>query len=190
MGHEEWKSIKGYEGLYQISNHGEIYSLRQHKMLKQSLNNKGYFRVALYDEGGNEKWWFAHRLVAEAFIPHTEDKDTVNHLDFNPQNNSVDNLEWTDRNGNMRYSAEAGRFNKTEEWKKQQTARARKDQGKSVLGRNIASGEYIVFECLNDTAKHGFTTSSVSQVCNGIRNSHKGYTFRFISEQEKENWNI
>lgn len=189
MGSVEWRDVVGYEGIYQVSNYGEVYSFRTNKILLQQLNNKGYYTISLYDKNGHIKKCFVHRLVAEAFIPHSEKYDTVNHLDFNPKNNNVENLEWTDRNGNMHYSAVAGHFRKEGEWKKKIVHKNRV-KGKSVLGRNLESGEYIFFECLNDSAKQGFTTSSVSQVCNGIRKSHKGYTFRFLTEEEEKNWKV
>lgn len=99
---EKWKDIKDYEGLYQVSNCGRIKSLinnnfkYKHKkeiILKQYLRT-GYMNVILYDFNGKPKTKRVNRLVAQTFIPNTENKPTVNHKDENKLNNCVDNLEW------------------------------------------------------------------------------------------------
>ena len=96
---EEWRDIKGYEGLYQVSNLGRAKSLkyRGHEgcigILTPRLDGKEYETVALYKEGKvrNTK---IHRLVAQAFIPNPNNYPQVNHKDENKINNNVSNLEW------------------------------------------------------------------------------------------------
>lgn len=111
---EYWKDIKGFEGLYQISNYGNIKSLgrkyeyigknqfektfkttRMHKeqLIKQIINAKGYYQVCLRKKY-KKKNFLVHRLIAEAFIPNPENKPTINHKDGNTLNNSLNNLEW------------------------------------------------------------------------------------------------
>ena len=97
---EIWKDIPGYEGKYQISNLGNVMSLHfkrsptNKRLLKpMSDNGYGYLKVMLRDNG-SYKMKSIHRLVAEAFIPNPEEKPNVNHIDSNPKNNRVDNLEW------------------------------------------------------------------------------------------------
>lgn len=87
---EIWKDIKGYEGIYKISNLGNVKS---NKLLKKELCTNGYFRVTLYNEK-SPKRFLVHRLVAETFIPNPENKPQVNHIDGNKLNNCVCNLEW------------------------------------------------------------------------------------------------
>lgn len=95
---EIWKDIIGYEGLYQISNLGNVKSLpRKHspknKILKPSLNNKGYLIIKLCkNKKHNQKKM--HRLIASAFIPNPENKPQINHIDCVKTNNSIPNLEW------------------------------------------------------------------------------------------------
>lgn len=96
---EIWKDIKGYEGLYQISNLGEVRSLfRYKKKLKPCKNNIGYEYVNLY-KNNKMKRITIHKLVAENFIikPILE----INHKDGDKTNNCVNNLEWVTRKENV-----------------------------------------------------------------------------------------
>lgn len=87
------KDLKGYEGLYDITTYGEIFSKRNGKKLKKTSVHNGYYRVNLTKEK-KHKMHFVHRLVAETFIPNPENKPFINHIDGNPRNNRVSNLEW------------------------------------------------------------------------------------------------
>lgn len=89
---EIFVDIKGYEGLYKISNLGNIYSFRSFDLLKPK-DSHSYKYVTLCKDG-KRKNKFIHRLVAEAFIPNTSNKPQVNHIDGNKSNNTVKNLEW------------------------------------------------------------------------------------------------
>jgi hypothetical protein len=107
---EIWKDIKGYEGLYQISNLGNVKSLPR-KVNKRkceeiikvpTISNKGYYRISLC-KNGKIKYYAIHRLVAEAFIPNYDNLPCVNHKDCNTKNNIVDNLEWITYKDNNNY---------------------------------------------------------------------------------------
>ena len=105
---EIWKDIKGFEGKYQVSNLGNVRSLRFRnqnfsKDLAQKINNKGYKVVNLTDNSKN-KPAFVHRLVAMAFVDNPNNYPIVNHKDENPQNNHADNLEWCTYSYNRIYS--------------------------------------------------------------------------------------
>lgn len=103
MENEIWKDIKGYEGLYKISNYGRIYSYYSKKLLKTTLCNGGYLRGHLY-KNTKVKAFLVHRLVAKAFIPNPENKPEVNHIDGNKKNNNVENLEWVTSKENMEHA--------------------------------------------------------------------------------------
>jgi len=90
---EIWKNIQGFEGLYKVSNKGQVLSVRKGILLKQSIGTDGYYKVSLCD--GKTHYKRVNRLVAEAFIPKVEGKNIVNHIDLNKLNNNVDNLEWS-----------------------------------------------------------------------------------------------
>ena len=109
---EIWKDIKGYEGLYQVSNLGNVRSMDRitrdgrkikGKNIKPHTNgNSRYLRAALCNNG-KIKYENIHRLVAKAFIPNPENKPEVNHKDENPSNNLIDNLEWMTSKENSNY---------------------------------------------------------------------------------------
>lgn len=107
----EWKDIIGYEGLYCVNQHGDIYSLISNKILKQFLrgsrkDNK-YLVVELHkDKKG--KTISVHRIVAETFIPNPDNLPCVNHKDGNKYNNNVDNLEWCTHSENNYHAFENG----------------------------------------------------------------------------------
>lgn len=117
---EIWKDIKGYEGLYQVSNIGNVKSLNRvlkridnkkcsirEKILKPNLEKKGYQSVKLcYLK--NSKMFKVHRLVAEAFIPNIENKPQINHKNLNKQDNKITNLEWCTAKENIIHAAKRG----------------------------------------------------------------------------------
>ena len=116
-----WKEIKGYEKLYMVSDIGQIKALDRWvdnrwggKIFKKSKNiairgdSKGYLRCTLIcDKIVNTI--HIHRLVAEAFIKNTYNKPCVNHIDCNPSNNNVSNLEWVTYSENQLHASRMGR---------------------------------------------------------------------------------
>ncbi len=106
---EIWKDIPGYEGRYQVSDLGNVRSVRLMRfgkvlMKKPEVHYSGYLYHKLWNLGhkGRRKI-FVHRLVASAFMPNPEDKEIVNHLDRNRKNNCLSNLEWATASENVRH---------------------------------------------------------------------------------------
>ena len=96
---EIWKPIKGFEGLYEVSNLGRIKALKRKKncnkgwgwvkehIMKQTTANSEYYRVPLTNKEHIKKYYLVHRLVAIAFIPNPKELPQVNHIDGNKFNN-------------------------------------------------------------------------------------------------------
>lgn len=102
---QEWKWIKGYEGLYQVSNLGNIKSFyfKTPREIFPAINSKGYYQINLW-KNKKRKLVLISRIVCEAFHPNPENKSTVNHIDFNRANNNSLNLEWATQSENMRHA--------------------------------------------------------------------------------------
>lgn len=112
---EIWKDIPEYEGLYQVSNYGNVKSLSKtiirsngykqtfkERKLKPRLSKNGYLTVMLFkNKEGKTK--AIHKLVAKTFILNNKNKRCVNHKDENKLNNCVDNLEWCSYKYNNNY---------------------------------------------------------------------------------------
>lgn len=100
MAKEKWAPIEGFEGIYDVSTFGRVRSYPRNgtqdkdvHILKHGVSKSGYHRYYLFKNGiGKNRC--AHRLVAQTFIPNPEHKREVNHIDGNPSNNHVENLEW------------------------------------------------------------------------------------------------
>lgn len=105
----ERKPIRGWEGLYEITNNGKVYSLKRGIYLKPRLSMDGYQRVCLCDNNKRREYRVA-RLVAEAFIENPLNKPEINHKDFNRKNDVVDNLEWSTNYENAHYSYDNKRY--------------------------------------------------------------------------------
>ena len=187
---EEWRAIKGYENQYEVSNKGRVRSVNRivgrstsdmHKkgqIIKPLKNSTGYLRVSLKSNGKIERM-FVHRLVAETFIPRPDGKNVINHKDFNPLNNDVENLEWVTQKENMQYSAEYGRLDKTDQWKEKLTVSNLIKTGRPVIATSIDTNKKIFFRGINETRKYGFSPSCVCDCCKHIRKEHKGYVWEY-----------
>lgn len=116
MKNEIWKSVKGYESYYEVSNLGRIRTieryiilpthkyLKKQKLLTQYEDGRGYFHVKLYDGKGKPRSLTTHRIVATTFLNNPHNLLEINHIDHNKKNNNVDNLEWISRGDNIKHS--------------------------------------------------------------------------------------
>ena len=101
------KQVKGFEN-YLITLDGKVFSLYTMKFLKSKVTNAGYHQIQLFSGKGNYKYFSVHRLVAEAYIQNTENKEQVNHMDGNKLNNLMCNLEWMTRSENQQHCSDTG----------------------------------------------------------------------------------
>lgn len=117
---EEFVDIKDYDGRYKIGSKGTVIGVSRSKdnrynnkqwILKQYEDKNGYMYVTLQKDK-KRKTIKVHRLVGEHFIPNLENKRTINHIDGNKHNNTVENLEWATYKENQQHAIRTGLWNK------------------------------------------------------------------------------
>lgn len=169
---EIWKNIKGYEGLYQVSNLGRI-----RKIVLQSVLNDGYKCFNLIKDN-NKKIMKVHRAVAEAFIPNPKNKPQVNHIDGNKQNNNVSNLEWVTASENMIHAIKTGLVpNKSIKEKRIRRNLNFKDTRIYQYDKN----NYFIKEwrSIQEAANHyNINLGNMSKCCRGKRKTAGGYIWK------------
>lgn len=118
---EIWKDVVGYEGIYQVSNLGNVKRVGSFRgvnkaylndyYLKPKDNGKGYYRIKL-TVNNKSKLVMLHRIIAEAFIPNHEKKikKVINHINCDRKDNRLENLEWTTQSENCLHAVRLGRW--------------------------------------------------------------------------------
>lgn len=171
---EEWKDIKDYEGLYQVSNWGRVKSLNyrktgKSKLMKLMKNKKGYLTV-VFHKNGEYKRYLVHRLVAEHFIPNPDNLPFINHKDEDKKNNKVGNLEWCNNEYNSNYGTRNYRISSTNTNGK---------LSKPVLQFTLSG--YLIKEWVSmaECTRNGFQQSAVCRCCQGKRKSAYGFKWQY-----------
>jgi len=171
---EIWKDIKGYEGLYQVSNLGNVkvldrkiksnynYFIRKGRILKLCIGKKdGYVYVCL-TKNNKGKTVKVHRLVAQAFIPNPNNLPQINHKDEDKTNNNVDNLEWCTSLYNNNYGTRNTKlYNKTS-FRKGHKPKSCKKVAKYSLDGTLLD---IYFSIREAGRINNFSASSIYRCC-------------------------
>lgn len=180
---EIFKTIDGYEGIYQISDTGRIKSLKfgKEKILNPIKNNRGYLQVGLC-VNGKLKAYRIHRLVCETFLNNPENKRTVNHKNGIKTDNRLENLEFATHNENNKHAHDNGLNKGT--W----TGKFGTNHNRSIpICRYTKSGNYIdEFAGANEAyRKTGINQSSITMCCKGNKNyTHAGgYIWKYKNEK-------
>ena len=188
---EEWKDIDGYEGLYQISNYGRVYSVPRRGskggFVSPSLGNSGYLQIHLC-KGCKSKTIMVHRLVAKHFLTNENDYPEVNHKDECKTNNCAWNLEYCTREYNQNYGTAIKRAVKSHNYAESAKKAAMnhdykevgKKQAKPVL--QLSKGGEVIqrWESIQEVCRQKkYSTGNISAACNGKLKSAYGCVWRF-----------
>lgn len=172
---EIWKPIKGYEGLYEVSNHGRIRNFNTRKVLTPKKHNRGYYHVILFRNGA-QKSFLVHRLVALAFVPTADETLTVNHIDEDKLNNRAENLEWCSVAENVRlYQKNHAQELKGKLGRKEDKTPIRQltKQGVVLKVWSSAAEARRALQCSN--------TWAISQCCKNKRKTAYGYKWQYAT---------
>lgn len=176
MSEEIWKPVVGFEGLYEVSNMGRLKSIPRARTKGGILHCQktcwGYLICNLWKEGEVHSF-SVHRLVAEAFIPNPEGKQTVNHIDCNRENNCVSNLEWTSQKENIQHSVNLGHYENVGAEKK------------AVAQYDLQGNFIVAYKSISEAAKEtGLFVQNISKCCHGHLKKTGGYAWRFAEGGE------
>jgi hypothetical protein len=199
---EIWKDIKGYEGLYQVSNLGRVRSLDRYvrhkkigsiRLLKGKImsptvsSSTGYLVTTLYNKGKGKQVTI-HRLVAEAFIPNPIEKTEINHINGIRDDDRVENLEWVNRSENQLHAYK---------FLKRGYKLPTKEQRQKYI--DTLSKEIIQYEVqiiIKEKARYksireaerqtGVVHTSISKCCRHKQEKAGGYIWRYENDEIKD----
>ena len=191
---EVWKDIRGYEGLYQVSNLGRVKSLNykrtgEERILKITKDRNGYYLVNLR-KNNKTKMFKVHYLVADNFIPNPYNKPEIDHINTNPSDNRVENLRWATREENC--NNELTRTHNSESKKIKNNGipwRRGKDNpySKKIVQLSL-SGELIrVWDSIREAEREeGFDHRHICKCCKGKQKFHKEYKWMYYEDYIKQ----
>lgn len=170
---EVWKDVVGYEGLYMVSNLGQVKRLGgtprciEDRIRKLSVNKRGYNVCVLSRNADDHKCAFVHRLVAEAFIPNPQNLPYINHKDEIKTNNVVDNLEWCTMAYNDNYGTRNERV---------------RDKNSKPVGRYSLDGELLsVYKSAREAQDiDGFNCGGIYNCIAGRTHTSGKYLWRYL----------
>lgn len=171
---EEWRDIKGYEGLYQVSDWGRVKSLikslkskKKEIILKTYLASFSYHYVKLIKDG-KRKQFTVHKLVAETFIPNPDNKLQIDHISGDKNDNSKWNLKWATQKENMNNPV-------TKE------KRLNNPKVSIKIYQYTLDGKLVhIYQSMHEAERDGYGRKEIKKCCLGIIKQHKGYKWSYV----------
>lgn len=192
---DKWRDIKGYEGLYQVSNHGKIKSLERYKknhsklkkvnekILKTATNRYGYCIVVL-SKNGISHTYTVHKLVMESFNRSPYENEVINHIDSNKTNNNIENLEYVTQKENIRKAWENGLC---ENVRKNAMNMVHKNAipPRAVAQKDLNGNLIATYVSIREAErKTGITSGEIAQVCKGRYKKTHNFVFTYLESEE------
>lgn len=171
---ELWKRIECTQLEYYVSNFGNCKS--KYRILAPVKSGNGYLTVAL----GKNNPKTIHRLVATAFIPNTDNKPQVNHIDGDKRNNNVSNLEWVNQSENMKHAYRIGLQSVSENQKIATRKYCKKHFSKKVIQLDLSGKIICTYPSASEAArKTGFCQTHISSCCRRVKKTCHKYKFQY-----------
>lgn len=188
---EEWRPIKGYEGLYEVSSFGRVKGLarewfagenylakrtKPETIIKPFTDAKGYQMVGLSKGKGARTFYKVHRLVMDAFVPNPDNLPQVNHRNEVKTANYPDNMEWCTAKYNNNYGGRKERA--------RLSLLNREDLSKSVCQLTLNGLLIKIWQSLQETERNGFERHRVADCCNGIKKTYRDFIWIYENEYD------
>lgn len=201
MDNEIWKPIKGYEGLYEISNFGRVKRLPKwtratypfllkEKIMSLSHDKNGYAVLILTNAEGHKKMEKVHRLVAIAFIDNVFNYDQVNHKNEIKDDNCVSNLEWCDAKYNSNYGTRLKRISLARIGRTLTEGEklAHRKASKPIVAISLLDSTIKVYCSSYDAQKDGFLRSNIRRCCQKRFNKPNNNIYKGFRWYFKDQW--
>ena len=195
-----WKPVEGYEGLYEVSDQGEVRGIDRinsinHRqkgvVLKTTLNKRTKYLYVGLRRGGERKTVPVHRIVAKAFVDNPENKATVNHINEIKTDNRACNLEWLTLTENLNYGTHTERATKNKPNMRgvhhpnygKRGSKANTHKGRIVgVSKNDPSVTVEFDTAATASRELGISSGQLCDALNGKAKSCGGYYWRRLHE--------